>query len=643
MSETQIVDWHSRSKEILEQGEVVFRLSWTPDDSGAVAGDECIYRFEGLYFAFSSYGDLLGPYPTILDLLKKEEFPWVTSETKAITCPELQTWDLAAHLRTCPGAQVAEFTINNERHFLLPDGELYDLAMWIGERGEMVFGVDWDSGNPGAGAGTEGIYKFDGMYYAVLSTDDLLGPYPSLRDVLQAEPGFWGVSSTTESIGCCEMTTDEILPHLVGDPGEEDTMFTVNGEPCLLTATGEVRRLSDQIPENEEAGSGRDGGAPGARVIAGYTEAIRLYPHSGRAYFRRGSARADAGDLAGAIADYTEALRLFPARADFAKADAHLGRAHARAAEGDLRGAIEDYTEAIRLLPSGERAGAHFFHRAFTRSDAGDRAGAIADYTEAIRLLPGGILKAGSYYNRAYSQAEQGDRAGAIADYSEAIRLLPDGEDKGRAFHSRGFLRAEEGDRAGAIADYGEAIYLYDDGADKAEVYHGRAASRRTLQDFAGAVDDYTKAIGLYPTEADQASGYFGRALTRNAAGDRVGAIADYTEAIRLYAADADQAKAYYNRAVVLTAIGQLQEAIEDYVRAIALNPGCPEPYYNTACAYGLQHDAGRACAWLEKAIALEPRARVTARTDPDLNSIRDDPRFQALVASSAEPENDVL
>ncbi len=62
------------------------------------------------------------------------------------------------------------------------------------------------------------------------------------------------------------------------------------------------------------------------------------------AWFWRGVARNDKGDLDGAISDYDEALRIDPH-----DAAAQLNRGLARQAKGDLDGAAADFEQALRI------------------------------------------------------------------------------------------------------------------------------------------------------------------------------------------------------------------------------------------------------------------------------------------------------
>jgi hypothetical protein len=107
----------------------------------------------------------------------------------------------------------------------------------LNEHCRTVYAIGWDSGGPGAGADVECIEKFLGRYWPRTSMDGLTEPYNSLKEVFEDEDQpFRYVTSATESIWCCEMTTKELLSKLIlynsFDPG-----FTmeINGKPYKLS------------------------------------------------------------------------------------------------------------------------------------------------------------------------------------------------------------------------------------------------------------------------------------------------------------------------------------------------------------------------------------------------------------------------
>ena len=131
--------------------------------------------------------------------------------------------------------------------------------------------------------------------------------------------------------------------------------------------------------------------------IAFYTEAIRLKPDYSAAFFNRGVARREQGDLDGALADSTEAIRLKPD-----DTDGYYNRGSIRHYQRDLDGALADLTEAIRLKPNDSDA---YYNRGNAHRENGDYAAAILDYQKYLDL--GG-----------------GERDGDEAEVEELIRTL---------------------------------------------------------------------------------------------------------------------------------------------------------------------------------------------------------------------------
>jgi len=126
-----------------------------------------------------------------------------------------------------------------------------------------------------------------------------------------------------------------------------------------------------------------------------YSEAIRVQPDFAKAFYNRGNARKNKGDLEGAIKDYDEAVRLnLP--------DALNNRGILRAAKGDLQGAVEDYNQAIRLKPDVAEA---YYNRAEISEKKDAPADAIADF-------------------RRYLDFGGGERDGDTEEVEEMIREL---------------------------------------------------------------------------------------------------------------------------------------------------------------------------------------------------------------------------
>ncbi len=85
-------------------------------------------------------------------------------------------------------------------------------------------------------------------------------------------------------------------------------------------------------------------------------------------------------------------------------------------------------------------------------------------------------------------------------------------------------------------------------------------------------------------------------------------------------------AAAEYRRGDFATAVALLRKAETEHPDVVAVA-------YNLACCEALNGQREDALEHLRRAVELEPRMAAHARSDADLESIRDDPRFAATVA----------
>ena len=146
--------------------------------------------------------------------------------------------------------------------------------------------------------------------------------------------------------------------------------------------------------------------------LAIFTDVIEKYPNGPDAYYGRGIAKTELGNLKGAIADYNKAIVLHPEYAV-----AYGNRAGLKVQMGDASGALHDYDTAIKF----DRAYfAAIMNRGQLKSQLADYRGAIADYEIAIQLNPENPL---GYHNRGAAKAKIGDYEGAITDYKKALVL----------------------------------------------------------------------------------------------------------------------------------------------------------------------------------------------------------------------------
>jgi serine/threonine protein kinase/tetratricopeptide (TPR) repeat protein len=100
----------------------------------------------------------------------------------------------------------------------------------------------------------------------------------------------------------------------------------------------------------------------------------------------------------------------------------------------------------------------------------------------------------------------------------------------------------------------------------------------------------------------------------------------------RALALNPGDSRALYLGAMELQVRGDAAQSDEWARRAIQSDPTNPLMLYNVGCLYAVAGNRGLALDHLERALELGMRNRDWLMTDPDLASIRDDPRFTALL-----------
>lgn len=122
------------------------------------------------------------------------------------------------------------------------------------------------------------------------------------------------------------------------------------------------------------------------------------------------------------------------------------------------------------------------------------------------------------------------------------------------------------------------------------------------------------------------------RAFARNLlnTGDLAGAITAYQ--VR-HAADANDGEATFTLGFCLHSNGQLQEAHDMHLEATAFTAYAALANYNHACIHAMWGQADAAFEALDKAHEMGFNDAGQLRSDTDMDGIRSDPRFAAIVA----------
>jgi tetratricopeptide (TPR) repeat protein len=206
------------------------------------------------------------------------------------------------------------------------------------------------------------------------------------------------------------------------------------------------------------------------------------------AYFRLGwlYQQPTINDLDNAIESYSQTIELDPRYVY-----AYYNRGNAYYNQGEMERAIADYDQVILLDPEYADA---YYNRGNTYADQGELAQAIADYDQVIQLAPGYV---NAYYNRGNAYAARGEWAQAIADYDQVIQLAPDCVN---AYYNRGNTYAAQEKWAHAIEDYNRVVQL-DPGYVYA--YYNRGNAYAAQDEWEQAMASYDGAIRLNPNDAN--------------------------------------------------------------------------------------------------------------------------------------------
>jgi TolB-like protein/Flp pilus assembly protein TadD len=207
-----------------------------------------------------------------------------------------------------------------------------------------------------------------------------------------------------------------------------------------------------------------------------------------------------------------------------------------------------------------------------------------------------------------------------------AIELAPD---LGQAHASRGFALYLMGRIEEAQGEFETAIRL-DPKQFDARYFQARACYEQ---------GDLERAARLFEEAAaareDHEARYFA-AQTYTALGRAEEAVAAYRRALpvieRHLELNPDDARAWTMGAVTHSRLSNRELGLEFAERAEEVDPEDAAVCYNVACLYALEGEADRAISCLEKASRAGFAHPEWIRQDPDLDSLRDDPRLHALL-----------
>ena len=198
------------------------------------------------------------------------------------------------------------------------------------------------------------------------------------------------------------------------------------------------------------------------------------------------------------------------------------------------------------------------------------------------------------------------------------------------AHGARGFALLQSKRLEEAEAEFQAAIRL-DPSQFEARYFYARACfaqgrledAARLFQEASEVREDYQAAFF-----AAQALEALGRESEATEGYQRALAVAEKHMEL-----NPDDPRAATMRAVSLCRVGEREAGLHWAERALEIDPQDAGVRYNVACLYSLEGQTGEAIRCLERAVEAGFGHRDWIEQDPDLDALREHPRFQELVA----------
>ena len=219
-------------------------------------------------------------------------------------------------------------------------------------------------------------------------------------------------------------------------------------------------------------------------------------------------------------------------------------------------------------------------------------------------------------------------RAEALAASEAALRLDPELPEAhvARANVLSVLGRQDEADEA-----FRKAIAL---GPSVRDAWYSYARFLFSMQRYDDAVHAYEKAARLNPDDYDAltlaAMPYEKLGKPDQARRSRERAV---EAAERVLRNSPDDVRARYLSGASLVALGKRDEGFARLEEAIAIRPTDFSVLYNAACSFAIAGKPDRALDVLDVAVGTGKGFRAWMEHDPDLDSLRDLPRFQQILA----------
>lgn len=210
----------------------------------------------------------------------------------------------------------------------------------------------------------------------------------------------------------------------------------------------------------------------------------------------------------------------------------------------------------------------------------------------------------------------------AIAAYDRALQIQPDLAD---TWNNRGVVLTRMQRYEEAISSYEQATKIRPHYPD---AWNNRGVVLLELQQYQDAIACYEQAIQAKP---DYADAWNNRGVAFSKMQQYEQAVISYNNALQI---KNDYTDAWNNRGVALSKLQKYEAAIDSYDNAAKIRPDFYRIWYNKARCYALQGKIDQAIENLKRALNLNPNlCKELAKTEPDLEKIRDRDVFKQLIA----------
>ncbi len=293
----------------------------------------------------------------------------------------------------------------------------------------------------------------------------------------------------------------------------------------------------------------------------------------------------------------------------------------------------EEERQALRRAPTKNvkayeyyLRGRQYFHQARKKS----LQYALEMFNRAVELDPefalayAGVADCCTTLNMFYPT--EGDVEQAQAASRRALELDPD---LAEARSARAWALSLTKQYDEAEREFQAAIAL-DPTLFEARYFYARACFQQ------GKLEDAARLFEEACTVREDYQARFFAAQSHAALGHEAEARAGYEQALMVVrdhlALNPDDPRAATMLAVAACRLGQPEEGLKWAERAVEIDPEDAGVCYNVACLYALEGQADKALSCLEEAIARGFGRKDWIEHDPDLDSLRGDPRFEALL-----------